>query len=244
MYVGAMYSNEAINDLHQVWASYLWITRGAIDDYDESRKKKDYLDARRIVASILANSIFEGNRKGIAPPVPKYYFDYLSSLSISEFKRIKAYNIWEMHGKVINDDVERIVGDYYTACSYLPCNEYWQHDFDSYDVTMWLNDNRSITEYLEKVIMSSKTGKNQIVNRRAYWAGLEGNSNEKDNYERASSYVDRFYQGAITALGSDYCNSDKEDELLSMLEGNHDIASTFEKYVALRIPHVAVTSSI
>ena len=226
------YSLSSLQGLNWAWAKILWIERGAIEDANTTRIQDDYLDARRIVGFILADHILESCNNGICPELPEYYYEYLNALSVDEYKKNKAYVIWENNGRIVDEDKERIARDYYEACSLLP----WKQ-------TAAYKCQATIIEPLLAYIKDKKkVNKSKISRRKAYWAYLAGDANESRCINVADEYVDEFYDHASNSLDSN--NSDDSDlskDLYHLVKGHNHIANMFEAcilpYTAAEILH-------
>ena len=185
-----LHTEEGLQALNFVWARLLWISRGAVRNNDVARINADFLDAKKIVGFILADGLLRSFFEGSHLELHRYYFDYLESLNIEEFKQIKAYTIWERNGEIINDDIGRMKGDYLEACTILP-------DEEKLSEREPAKPPASLMEYINSMNL---TDTNELKTRIVNWCYLAGYSDHEGNHRRAHNYIEEFYRNAPTAI--------------------------------------------
>lgn len=211
-----VYSQRELEMFNMVWARLLWHERGCIEDGDINREKTDFMDARRFVGFLVAEQVLENFVKEKSFPIPDYYFDYLNSVSVDEYKKIKAYMIWMNKGAIRDGNYERQREDYMKACTFLPNEELIKKKGRA-------TPSKTIAEY---VTDTDRVNKNKIQNRKAYWCYMSGSTDQVANHCEAHQYVESFYDNAKPALVKGH---DKvQPDYFHLVHGKHHLANMFE----------------
>ncbi len=119
-----VYREDFLEVLTALHADFLWINRGMLVDNDYKRIESDWQDAVRMVGFKIGDDVLTDFKRGIYFNIPNAYFKYLNSITIEEYKNIKAYFIWKERESVRHDDQDSDKEDYLKACSFLPEEEY------------------------------------------------------------------------------------------------------------------------
>ena len=211
-----VYLKRELEMFTMVWATLLWHERGCIEDGDINREKVDFMDAKRFVGFLVGDQVLENFVEEKSFPIPDYYFDYLNSLSVDEYKKIKAYLIWQKGGKIRDNNYDRQREDYLKACCFLPNEELIKEKGR-------VTPTKTLTKY---VTDTNRVNKSLIKNRKAYWCYMLGCTDQPANYCEAHQYVESFYDNAKPALVKGH---DKvQPDYFHLVHENHHLANMFE----------------
>lgn len=217
VYEPKTFTQVGINLLHEAAATILWFERGKTTTYDYDRINRDWLDARRIVGFKLADAILTGCQNGICYSIPTDYFSYLSSISILEFKKLKAYFLWlHCHDGVPKSD-EESESIYLDACE----------EVEQGRINCKCLESNEIPENIKSFLLLSKQNYYfEIIKRKAHWNSIfEKNYDEEYNWAKAEKLV-----GAIYDPIESFDSLSKDDVLniVKLIDENHHLTNMFE----------------
>ncbi len=220
------YSKEVIPMLNDIYATLLWKERNSIIDGDFNRMNNDFLDARRTIGCKLMDDIISecGKEDAACHQIPEHYFPYLCSISLMEFKKMKAYYLWTVkYGRSeISDDQKNKI--YLEACDKIE--------------NSCINCSNKSAEKMPKHILnflrdSKKSQFNNIIKRKSYWNGMYENcSDPYHNWKKAEAFAQAVYDpfespGKLTR--------DDVIDIIDVINHNHHLTSLFEYCIRCRL---------
>ena len=208
------FSEQVIPMLNDIYALMLWKDRDARIDQDLDRMRNDYLDARRIIGCKLADEIMENcnTENAVCRDMPEHYFPYLCSISLMEFKEMKAYFLWaEKYGRAhVSEKIKRQI--FLEACDKI----------ENSCINCSNKINRKIPKHiLNFLIYSKKTQYHNMIKRKAYWNGAyEQSSDPYYNWKKAETFVKAIYDPFET---STELTKDEVISIIDTIEKNHHL---------------------
>lgn len=212
-----LYPNENIlREFHGIYADLISIRNPKSDD------KSNWYEAKRIIGYKCADDIINSckscnTKQSNCHLFPTHYYDYLNSLSVDEFKKMKAYFIWKKNGGEISNEKSKIDKDYLDACN---------------EITFLVKSNKTkkksiniplpnhTVNYINDINLVDA---NKITKRKAFWNYLETMNCDSDyNWKCAEKFVTQLYQKLRDN------DSNASLELCELLDKNHHIVNMFE----------------
>ncbi len=173
-------SHEVLTALHEAAAL------GVCTDRQESRSEvvgvNEWLEGHHLVSKKIASrmgDLLADNNEGVV--VARQMLRYLQSISLEEYKAIRAYLNWEERGGVIDEPESGKAQDWFAACNMV--REYM-------NIPSFALCDQSFINYLEDCSKHSEL----IANRKAYWLHLTHPFQDSCiNYQKANDFVRTFY---------------------------------------------------
>lgn len=209
-----MWQENELKLFHEALANLLSIKNPGNSEIE------NWLEAKQDVGYILGDEIIQycKNNRGKENKsfqIPYNYCDYLNSISIGDFKKKKAYFIWEKRGRHIDNDKSRKEQDELDAfceiefLSLINCNCRNKCVFDWSSVDNYIADINP--EELDK-----------IKRLKALWHSFKTpDFNPNKDWIVAEEYANNFYSD-IKSVGK------KPNQAYKLIDENQDIVSVFE----------------